>query len=91
MEKEDYRVISDEMGTEPVRINSELVSAQIRDRLYWTDIGPEDFDLFGNRICRIPQPRNHHIYLKDILSDGYIDRLKSREFLGGDGRPLTAN
>ena len=89
MEKEDYRIISDEMGTEPVRINSNLVSAQLRDRLYWTDIGPEDFDLFGNRICRVPQPRNKHIHLQDILSNGYTDRTKSRALLESDSRPLA--
>lgn len=89
MEKQDYRIISDEMGTEPIRINSELVSAQLRDRLYWTDIGPEDFDLFGNRISRISQPKNQHIYLQDVLESGYTDRLKSRALLESDSRPLA--
>lgn len=39
MSDKDYMLISDMMGTEPIRINSELVSAQLRDRSYWTNIG----------------------------------------------------
>lgn len=39
-------VISDTLGVKPLRINSSRVSAQYRDRLYWTDIPdvtiPED-------------------------------------------------
>jgi len=32
------KIISKELGVEPIRINSNLVSAQNRDRLYWTNI-----------------------------------------------------
>ena len=84
----DYMIISDYVGTEPVRINSALVSAQLRDRLYWTNIGPEYRDLFGNRKCAIPQPKDKKIKLKDILTDGYTDREKSRALLESDSRPL---
>lgn len=61
--------ISKEMGVEPVRINSSLVSAQNRDRLFWTNAG------------EIPQPKNRKIYLGDILeksvSEGMDPALKS--------------
>lgn len=40
------RIISKELGVEPIRINSSLLTAQNRDRLYWTNIPnvtvPED-------------------------------------------------
>lgn len=88
MSDADYMIISDYVGTEPVRINSALVSAQLRDRLYWTNIGPEYRDLFGNRKCAIPQPKDKKIKLKDILTDGYTDREKSRALLESDSRPL---
>ncbi len=88
MEGEDYMIISEAMGTEPVRINSSLVSAQLRDRLYWTNIGAESFDLFGNRKCEIPQPKDKKIMLKDILESGFTDREKSRALLESDIRPL---
>ena len=46
MPKKWKDVISDGLGVEPIRINSSLVSAQNRDRLYWTNIPgisiPED-------------------------------------------------
>jgi hypothetical protein len=84
----DYMVISNYMETEPVRINSALVSAQLRDRLYWTNIGPAYFDLFGNRKSLIPLPKDRKVMLKDILTDGYTDRDKSRALLESDSRPL---
>ena len=44
--KKWIKIISDALGVEPIRINSSLVSAQNRDRLYWTNIPnvtvPED-------------------------------------------------
>ncbi len=44
------------MGCEPIMINSSLVSAQNRKRLYWTNIPFE-------------QPEDRHIYLRDILEE----------------------
>jgi DNA (cytosine-5)-methyltransferase 3A len=84
----DYAIISEYMGTEPVRINSSRVSAQLRDRLYWTNIGPEYLDLFGGRKCVIPQPEDKKLLLQDILENGWTDRDKSRALLESDSRPL---
>lgn len=88
MSDADYMIISDYLGTEPVRINSSLVSAQLRDRVYWTNIGPEHFDLFGNRKCNIPLPKDRKITLQSILESGYTDRCKSRAVLESESRPL---
>lgn len=38
MKKEYEKIITDILGVEPLRINSSLVSAQNRARLYWTNI-----------------------------------------------------
>lgn len=51
----------------PIEINSALVSAQNRRRLYWTNIGAEQDGLFGDLKCMIPQPKDRGILLKDIL------------------------
>ena len=51
------KVITDALGVEPILINSELVSAQSRERLYWTNI-PD-----------IEQPRDKHIYIDDIIQN----------------------
>lgn len=83
-----YEYISSSLETYPVRINSSLVSAQLRDRLYWTNIGNCYYDLLGYRFCDIPQPKDKKIMLKDILDSGYTDRLKSRALLVSDSRPL---
>ena len=49
------KVITDALGIEPIMINSELVSAQSRERLYWTNIP------------NITQPKDKHIYIDDII------------------------
>lgn len=58
MKKDYMKVISEYCGVSPVNINSNLVSAQNRNRYYWTNI------------CEhIPQPVDKGILLKDILED----------------------
>ena len=81
------------LGIYPVNINSELVSGQMRNRFYWTNIGDKNYNLFGFPTCAIPQPKNKHIKFQDILTSGYVDRLKSRCLLqnGGDMRNPLKN
>ena len=71
-----YNTISELLGTEPVRLCGSKVSAALRDRLYWTNIGPEYRDLFGNRKSAIPQPRDKKISLNSILEYGHSDKKK---------------
>lgn len=67
MKKEHMRVISQYVGVFPVNINSALVSAQNRNRWYWTDIRTRREGLFGDVYSDIPQPEDRGIMLKDIL------------------------
>lgn len=62
----DFETISRAVGTYPVNINSELVSAQLRNRFYWTNIGQKHFNLFNFPTCVIEQPKNRHIVFADI-------------------------
>lgn len=71
----DAMEITKELGVDGVRINSELVSAQMRDRIYWTNIPGTGLDLFGEKF--IEQPMDKGIFLQDILESGYTDRNKS--------------
>jgi DNA (cytosine-5)-methyltransferase 3A len=71
-----YNTISELLKTEPVRICGSRVSGALRDRLYWTNIGQEDFDLFGNRRSSIPQPKDKGIKLQDVLEYGFTDHKK---------------
>ena len=71
-----YNTITEILGTEPVRLCGSRVSGALRDRLFWTNIGPEYRDLFGNRKCAIPQPIDKNIMLNDVLEYGYSDKKK---------------
>lgn len=65
MKKEFMDYIDSLFGVEHIEINSSLVSAQNRKRIYYTNI-PD-----------IKQPKDKKIYLADILETGITDRDKS--------------
>ena len=89
MKDEDYGFITNSLGTYPVEINSQLVSAQLRERAYWTNIGPEFYDLVGFRHSGIPQPKDKKIKLNNILDAGWCNMKKARSLLESDSRPLS--
>ncbi len=64
MDKQCEIEISRRLGVLPVKINSSLVSAQNRKRIYWTNIPGTGADLFGDEI---EQPLDKGIMLRDIL------------------------
>jgi site-specific DNA-cytosine methylase len=61
------RVLSRAIGCNPIEINSALVSAQNRRRLYWTNIGAVSSGLFGLPTSTITQPKDLGVLLKDVL------------------------
>lgn len=63
MKKEIQDEINRLMRCQPVLINSALVSAQNRQRLYWCN-------------WKVGQPEDRGIYLKDIIESGVVDRDK---------------
>jgi len=66
MKLSDKDIITNTLNVGPVKINSKLVSAQLRNRLYWTNIKG------------ITQPEDKNIMLSDILDNGgYTEREKS--------------
>lgn len=69
MKIEHEAVISRLLDINPLDINSALVSAQNRQRLYWTNIYNRPVGLFGHLECMIPQPKDRGILLRDILED----------------------
>lgn len=90
MKKSHLRVISEYVGVFPVNINSNLVSAQNRDRWYWTNIRTKQVGLFGELHSDIPQPKDRGILLKDILesevdekyfiSQNVLDRIERKTY-----------
>jgi len=79
--KLDVGIMSRALGVYPVRINSKLVTAQLRDRYYWSNIRTKEtmFDI----VTDIPQPKDKGILFKDIITDGYVERVKSTALLEG--------
>lgn len=74
MSKKWEAVLTKAIGVDPVKINSNLVSAQNRKRLYWTNI------------AEITQPEDEGVFIRDILDrdeDGII--VASRGRTGADG------
>ncbi len=65
MSKDIRAAITEAFGHEPLEINSALVSAQTRKRLYWTNIPGA---------C-VPEDRG--ITQSDIVESGFVDRPKS--------------
>ena len=74
--------ITKTFGFEPICINSALVSAQNRQRLYW--VGKRTADGTYSKVD-VKQPEDRGILLKDILN-GVADRDKSRAIIGSIGR-----
>lgn len=74
--KLDVGIMSRCLGVYPVRINSSLLTAQLRDRYYWTNIRTREtmFDL----VTDIPQPKDKGIMYKDIITSGKVKRKKSK-------------
>ena len=68
MKREYEDVINNTLGIKPVMINSALVSAQNRVRLYWSNIRTAPDGLFEIK-TDIPQPKDRELFLRDILED----------------------
>ena len=82
--KLDVGIMSRALGVYPVRINSSLVTAQLRDRYYWSNIRTKEtmFDL----VTDIPQPKDRKIIFKDIITGGVIDTDKHKCLNTGSGK-----
>ena len=77
--KLDVGIMSRALGVYPVRINSSLLTAQLRDRYYWSNIRVKEtmFDV----VTDIPQPKDKGIMFKDIITNGYVDKNKHNALL----------
>lgn len=74
MGKKWERVLSDAIGIRGVHINSALVSAQNRRRIYWTNIRVGHSGLFSEPYSDIPQPADRGILIRDILEKEVDER-----------------
>jgi DNA (cytosine-5)-methyltransferase 3A len=76
MKKEWQDVITKYLGVEPIEINSSLVSAQHRRRLYWTNIP------------NVKQPKDREITLESILDNDNKGENKQGDFLANNGKTI---
>jgi DNA (cytosine-5)-methyltransferase 3A len=100
MKQEHMRVITEYCGVFPVNINSNLVSAQNRNRWYWTNIVTKEVGLFREIYSGIPQPEDRGILLRDILekevdekyfvSDAVLNRINRRKYSAPKINPQKA-
>ena len=67
MNKKWERVLSEAIGIFGEHLNSNLVSAQNRARIYWTNIRVRKEGLFDELYSDIPPPEDRRILLKDVL------------------------
>ncbi len=83
--KKDVGIMSRELGVYPARFNSSLVTAQLRDRYYWTNIRTKQtiFDV----VTDIPEPKDRGILLKSIITDGFTELNKATCLMEGHSRP----
>ena len=76
MKKEWQDIITSCMGVEPIEINSALLSAQNRKRLYWTNIP------------NVSVPEDKGIVLKDIVHE-YTDKADISKYIIEPSRAIT--
>jgi len=67
MSKQSLKVISEDLGVYPQLINSALLTAQNRERNYWSNISTEKVGFFDEVYTSFPIPKDKGILLKDIL------------------------
>lgn len=80
--------ITAELGVEPVLINSALVSAQNRQRLYW--VGRRNPDGTYSQVA-VEQPVDRGILLRDILESGVCWKEKGYALLSTTGGTTADN
>lgn len=78
MKKEYQDIISKTVGAEPIEIDSQLVSAQKRIRLYWTNIP------------NVQKPEDKKIFIKDIIEiNGEFEFVHQEIYKNGKKRGIS--
>jgi DNA-cytosine methyltransferase len=90
MGKKWETILSRAIGINGVHINSALVSAQNRKRIYWTNIHTFQDGMFGYPKCMIPQPKDRLIFIKDIIEDEVDEKYYIKKpILGFNGMDIS--
>lgn len=82
--KKDVGIMSRALGLYPVRMNSRLVTAQLRDRYYWTNIRTKE--TMFDTVTDIPEPKDKGIMFKDIIENGFTNNEKAQALLMSEAK-----
>ena len=75
----DEELVTKTLGTTPCKINASLVSAQNKERLYWSNLGEEEINLFGEKETNIPMPQDKCVSLGKLVRDKEVDEWSDDE------------
>jgi len=94
MKKEYENIITDYMEVNPLKINSNLVSAQNRQRLYWTNTTniqqPQDKGILLKDIVRKEDNSQYHLSVKHL--QGFLRSYNWKpSLLDGKAKPILAS
>lgn len=78
MKEEDKKILSELIGCEPVKIDSQVCAPAMRKRLYWTNLP------------HTPFVKDDSITLSSVLDNGWVDRKKARALLAGSSGGLNS-
>ncbi len=76
MKNDDRDFITELMGVEPYKIDAKIVSPELRNRYYWTNLHPKN------------EIKENNVLLQNVLLNGYTNRAKARNLLVSESRPL---
>lgn len=85
------KILSKAIGVNGIHINSALVSAQNRRRIYWCNFGMQPSGLFGDMESIIRQPKDKGILLKDILETEVDEKYYLSDKMMGYFKTRAAN
>lgn len=78
MSKDNEKIITDTLGVEPVMLNASLVSAQVRKRLFWTNIPVSPLEDRGITLSSVLQPPDE-VDIKYFVSQQAVDTYIKRK------------
>lgn len=96
MKKEWEDIITKALGVQPIKINSRLVSAQNRPRLYWTNIPnvtqPEDKNILLNNIIDNDVEEKYYLSEKTIATiTRHVNKITRNSFNPEKSATIHAN
>lgn len=78
MKNKDKELLSQYIGCEPIKIDSQIIAPAMRKRLYWTNIP-------------FTSLKNNKITLQSILENGYTERTKARALIANSNSMVFAH